>query len=113
MPPNRSVPVPKLAAMRFAWVVWVLGVAVLAAAGYVTTLLPRRRARAAASQTAWSAARAAIETAGVGRAAAPGPVPEAEEWLPRAELIAARRGGAAAAESAAGDARPFDRLWRA
>src|ERR1700759_1442992 len=113
MPPNRSVPVPKLAAMRFAWVVWVLGVAVLAAAGYVTTLLPRRRARAAASQTAWSAARAAIETAGVSRDAAPVPVPEAEQLLSRAELIAARRGGAEAAEARAGYARQADQLCRA
>ncbi len=99
--------------MRFEWVIWLIGVAVLATAGYVASFLPRRRAQAMASRTAWSAARAEIETAGVSRDAAPIDVPEAEQLLTRAELIAARRGGAAAAASAADCARRADQLWRA
>jgi hypothetical protein len=94
------------------WYVWPIGVVILGVAGFVTTLLPRRRARAATSRTAWSAARAAIETAGVSRDAAPVSVPEAEHLLMRAELLAAQHGGADAASSATGYARQADRLWR-
>lgn len=99
--------------MRFEWVVWPVGVVILVIAGFVTTLLPRRRARAAESRTAWSAARSAIETAGVSRDAAPTSVPEAEQLLLRAELLAASPGGPAAASDAADCARQADRLWRA
>jgi hypothetical protein len=99
--------------MRHVWLTWPSGAAVLAIAGYVTSLLPRRRARALARRTAWSAAHAAIETAGVSRDAAPVPVPEAEQLLLRAELIAAQRGGPEAAGSAARYARQADQLWRA
>jgi hypothetical protein len=99
--------------MRFEWFGWLIGVVVLAVAGFAASLLPRRRAQAVASRTAWSAARAAIETAGVSRDAVPVEVPEAERLLMRAELIAARRGGPMAAESAAEFARQADQLWRA
>jgi hypothetical protein len=99
--------------MRLVWFVWPIGVAILAIAGFVTTLLPRRRARAAASRVAWSAAQAAIESAGVSRDAAPAAVPEAEQLLLRAELLAARHGGPDAASDAADCARQADRLWRA
>jgi uncharacterized protein DUF6403 len=99
--------------MRFAWVLWPVGVVVLGIAGFLTTLLPRRRARAAADRVAWSAAQAAIETAGVSRDAAPVPVPDAEQLLMRAELLAAQRGGADVASSAAEYARQADQLWRA
>jgi hypothetical protein len=99
--------------MRVVWFAWVVGVVVLAVAGFAASLLPRRRAQAVAARAAWSAAQAAIETAGVSRDAAPVEVPEAEQLLSRAELIAARHGGPAAAESAAGYARQADQLWRA
>lgn len=98
--------------MRFVWFLWPIGVAVLGIAGFVTSLLPARRARASADRTAWSAAQAAIETAGVSRDAAPVPVPEAERLLMRAELLAARHGGPDAAASAADHARRADELWR-
>lgn len=99
--------------MRFVWYLWPIGVAVLGIAGFVTSLLPRRRAQAAAARTAWSAAQSAIEMAGVSRDAAPVPVPEAEQLLMRAELLAARHGGPDAASSAAGYAKRADELWRA
>jgi hypothetical protein len=93
--------------------VWPIGIAVLVIAGFAAALLPRRRQRLEASRTAWSSARTAIETAGISRDAAPVAVPEAEQLLLQAELIAARRGEAAAAQSAADHARRADRLWRA
>lgn len=99
--------------MRFAWFLWPVGAALLGIAGFVTSLLPRRRARAAAGRVAWSAAHAAIETAGVSRDAAPVSVPEAEQLLLRAELLAARPGGPDAASDAAECARRADQLWRA
>ncbi len=95
------------------WWVWVVGCAALFAAGYLAVHLPGRQARELRRRTAWSAARTAIETAAVSRDAAPKRVPEAEQLLARAELVAARRGGVAAAESAAGLAVRADRLWRA
>jgi hypothetical protein len=99
--------------MRFAWVLWPVGAVILGLAGFLTTLLPKRRARTATSRTAWSAAQAAIETAGVSRDATPVSVPEAEQLLLRAELLAARHGGPDAAAQAADWARQADGLWRA
>jgi len=99
--------------MRFAWVLWPVGAVVLAIAGFVSSLLPKRRAQAAESRVAWSAAQAAIETAGVSRDAAAAPVPAAEQLLLRAELLAARHGGPSAAAEAAECARRADELWRA
>jgi len=99
--------------MRFAWFLWPVGAVLLAIAGFVTSLLPARRARARASRTAWSAAQAAIKTAGVSRDAAEVSVPEAEQLLLRAELLAARHGGPDAAGEAADCARRADELWRA
>lgn len=95
------------------WWIWAAGGVVLFAAGFLAVRLPRRQAVALRRRTAWSAARTAIETAGVSRDAAPERVPEAEQLLARAELVAARRGGAAAADSATGLARRADELWRA
>lgn len=103
----------KVTGMRFTWYIWPVGVVILGIAGFLTTLLPRRRAQAAASRIAWSAARAAIETAGVSRDAAPVAVPEAEQLLMRAELLTARHGGPDAASAAADCARRADQLWRA
>jgi hypothetical protein len=99
--------------MRFAWFLWPVGAVLLGLAGFVTSLLPRRRAEALASRTAWSAAQAAIQAAGVSRDAATGSVPEAEQLLLRAELLAARHGGPSAAGEAADCARRADELWRA
>jgi hypothetical protein len=98
--------------MGYSWWGWLLGVAVLALAGFATSYLPRRRAQARARSTAWSAARAAIETAGISRDAAPVDVPQAEQLLQTAELIAARHGGKDAAENATCYARQADELWR-
>ena len=98
--------------MSSSWWVWLVGVLVLFAAGGAATLLPRLRVAGVERRTAWSAAHAAIDTASVSRDAASGTVPEAEQLLARAEAVAARRGGRAAAETAAGYARRADRLWR-
>jgi len=94
------------------WLIWLIGVVLLFVAGFAAVLLPRRRANELDRRTAWSAARAAIDTAGVSRDAAPARVAEAEQLLARAESIAAEHGGRAAAESAADCARRADRLWR-
>jgi hypothetical protein len=99
--------------MRFAWFLWPVGAVLLGLAGFVTSLLPKRRARALESRTAWSAAQAAIESAGVSRDAAAVPIPEAEQLLLRAELLTARHGGPSAAGEAADCARRADELWRA
>jgi hypothetical protein len=93
------------------WVLWVVGVVALVAAGFAVTYLPRARVRGLRRRTAWSAARAAIDSASVSRDAAPD-VPEADELLTRAELLAAHRGGVAAAEEAADCAARADRLYR-
>jgi hypothetical protein len=95
------------------WWVWPVGAALIAAAGYAAVWVPRRRAAAAERRTAWSAARAAIDSAGVSRDACTVAVPEAEQLLSRAELVAGRRGGRTAAESVARDANRADQLWRA
>ncbi|HLU46289.1 MAG TPA: DUF6403 family protein [Natronosporangium sp.] len=92
--------------------VWVLGGAVLLAAGFVPVFLPRLRARRWRRRVAWSTARAAIASAVISRDAAPCRVPEAEVLLTRAQWLAAHRGGAAAARSAAAYAQRADRLWR-
>ena len=94
------------------WPIWTVGVVVLLGAGFAAVVTPRLRAGARQRRTAWSAARAAIGTAGVSRDACPVPVTEAEQLLSRAELIAARRGGRAAARSAAACAERADALWR-
>jgi hypothetical protein len=95
------------------WAVWVAGVAILAVAGFAAALLPRRRAAAAAGRAAWAVAHAAIESAGVSRDAAAAELPEADQLLLRAELLAAGRGGPGVAETAADCARRADRMWRA
>jgi hypothetical protein len=92
--------------------VWVVGVVVLVAAGFVATYVPRARARALRQRTAWSAARAAIASAAVSRDAAVEDVPAAGDLFARAELLAANGGGVAAAEEAADCAERADRLWR-
>ena len=94
------------------WLIWLIGIVLVFLAGFGAVLLPRRRADAADRRTAWSAARAAIDTAAVSRDAAAGRVAEADQLLARAESLAADRGGRAAAETAADCARRADRLWR-
>ncbi|MFI7546925.1 DUF6403 family protein [Actinoplanes sp. NPDC049599] len=95
------------------WPIWVVGVGLLVGAGFAAVAVPRWRAGELHRRTAWSAARAAIGTAAVSRDACPVPVAEADQLLARAELIAAGRGGHAAARTAAGYARRADDLWRA
>jgi hypothetical protein len=95
------------------WWIWPIGVVVLLAVGFGTTLMPRRRVAEQTRRTAWSTARAAIDAAGVSRDAAPARVAEAEQLLSQAESIAARHGGRSAAETAADCARRADRMWRA
>lgn len=91
---------------------WVVGVVLLVAAGFGAVYLPRTRSRSLRRRTAWSAARAAIDSAAVSRDAAAADVPAAEELLTRAELLAASGGGVAAAEEAADCAERADRLWQ-
>ncbi|WP_341771695.1 DUF6403 family protein [Actinophytocola oryzae] len=74
--------------------------------------MPWARDRGLRRRTAWSAARAAIESASVSRDAVGGELPGAEELLARAVLLAAHRGGVAAAEEAADCASRADALWR-
>lgn len=95
------------------WVVWVLAAVVLAAAGFGVVAVPRWRDRDLRRRTAWSAARAAIDSAAVSRDAAAAPLPEAEQLLTRAETIAAAHGGPRAARAAEDHARRADALWRA
>jgi hypothetical protein len=99
--------------LSLSWVVWAAGAMLLIAAGFLAVAVPRRRSGALERRTAWSGARAAIDTATVSRDACPVPVAEADELLSRAELILAGRGGRSAARSAADCARQADRLWRA
>lgn len=91
---------------------WLVGGVLLVGAGFATALLPRWRARGQEARTAWSTAHTEIDSAAVSRDAAATRVPEAEQLLARAELIAAEGGGAAAARAAAGYAKEADRLWR-
>ena len=95
------------------WWLWVAGTVVLAGAGFAATAVPRLRLRASSRRTAWSAAHAAIASAGVSRDACRDAVPEAAQLLARAEGIAAGRGGDSAATEAAELARRADRVWRA
>ena len=95
------------------WWIWAAGGVVLFVAGFLAVRLPHVQDAALRRRTAWSEARTAIETAAVSRDAAPARVPEAEQLLTRAELVAARRGGAKAADTAAALAHRADRLWRA
>lgn len=95
------------------WPVWVIGAAVLLAAGFATAFVPRWRARARAHAAAWGTARAAIESARVSRDTAGAPVAAADQLLARAETIAAERGGPSAATAAERYARQADELWRA
>ncbi|WFE67288.1 DUF6403 family protein [Micromonospora sp. WMMD714] len=98
--------------MAHPYLFWLAGAVLLVAAGVVTTLLPHHRARTEQRRTAWSTARAAIDSAAVSRDAAPGRVPEAERLFARAESLAGARGGPDAAREAAEHARRADRLWR-
>ncbi|MFF5181600.1 DUF6403 family protein [Micromonospora sp. NPDC000316] len=98
--------------MSHTLLVWLVGGVLLVGAGLATTVVPARRARDRKRQTAWSAARAAIDSAAVSRDAATSPVPAAEQLLARAELIAAGRGGVSAARTAEQHAQQADRLWR-
>ncbi|RIV41188.1 DUF6403 family protein [Micromonospora radicis] len=91
---------------------WLFGGVLLLAAGFVTTLLPRRLARTRQTRVAWSTARAAIDSAAVSRDATAVRVPEAERLLARAELLAAEHGGVVAAQAASEHARRADELWR-
>ncbi|WP_459709968.1 DUF6403 family protein [Actinophytocola sp. KF-1] len=93
--------------------VWVVGVVLIVAAGFAVAYLPRVRARSLSTRTAWSAARAAIDSAAISRDAAPADVPEADDLFARAELLAAGRGGVTAAQEATDCAERADRLWRA
>lgn len=95
------------------WVVWVLAAVVVAVAGFGAVAVPRWRERDVRRRTAWSAARAAIDSAAVSRDAAKDPQPEAEQLLTQAETIAAGHGGARAARTAEEHARRADALWRA
>jgi hypothetical protein len=95
------------------WLVWVVGAVVVAAAGGGVVALPWLRDRDLRRRTAWSAARAAIDSAAVSRDAASAPQPEAEQLLTRAETIAAAHGGPRAARAAQDHARRADALWQA
>jgi hypothetical protein len=92
--------------------VWVVGALLLVVAAFGVGYLPRTRSRALRQRTAWSAARAAIDSATISRDAAGHDVPAAEDLLARAELLAAGRGGVVAAEEAADCAQRADRMWR-
>ncbi|MET1075775.1 MAG: DUF6403 family protein [Umezawaea sp.] len=92
--------------------VWIIGAVVLVAAGFGAVVLPWWRARDEERRVAWSAARAAIDSAGVSRDASMSRVDEAERLLAKAEAIAADRGGTAAARTASECAYRADRLWR-
>ncbi|SCL25174.1 hypothetical protein GA0074692_1909 [Micromonospora pallida] len=95
------------------WLIWLGGGVLLVAAGAATTLVPRWRTRQQERRIAWSAARAAIDSAAVSRDAAPRRVAEAERLMSQAELVAADHGGVDAARLAARYAQQADRLWRA
>ncbi|MGA3486531.1 DUF6403 family protein [Micromonosporaceae bacterium DT55] len=98
--------------MSLSWLIWPAGLLLLLGAGFAAGLLPALRTRQARRAAAWTAARAAVESAAISRDAAPEPVPAAEELLHRAELIVAAGGGPSAAATAAEQARRADRMWR-
>jgi hypothetical protein len=101
-----------LAGVCVSWLPWVLGVVLLAAAGFLAAYLPRLRARGLRDRTALAGARAALDSAAISRDAAPRPVAAADELFARAELLVAGRPGVTAAEEAAELAERADRLWR-
>ncbi|MEU4781313.1 DUF6403 family protein [Micromonospora sp. NPDC023633] len=67
--------------MSHTLLIWLVGGVLLVGAGFATTLLPRWRARGLEHRTAWSAARAAIDSAAVSRDAAASRVPAADRLL--------------------------------
>ncbi|GAB3573844.1 hypothetical protein GCM10027445_33680 [Amycolatopsis endophytica] len=91
------------------WLVWLIGAVVLVAAG-VAVVLPRGRRQERGA--AWSLVRNAVDKATISRDAARRDVPEADQFLARAERMLADGGGPNAARAAAGYARHADRLWR-
>jgi hypothetical protein len=91
---------------------WVVGVVLLVAAGFVVTYVPRARARDLRRRTAWSAAHAAIDSATVSRDGVTRDLPVANELLTRAQLLAAHHGGLAAAQEAADCAAKADRIYQ-
>ena len=93
--------------------VWGVGAALVVLAGAATVAVPWWRDRALRRRVAWSAARAAIDSAAVSRDAASGRDDEAEQLLARAETIAARHGGVQAAETAREYAARADARWQA
>lgn len=92
--------------------IWLVGGVILLASGFSAALMPWLRARRRSRQIAWSAARAAIDSATISRDAAPGRDVEAEQLLARAELLAAGRGGRNTARSATAYAQRADQRWR-
>lgn len=99
--------------MPSSWLIWVIAGVVILAAGFGVAVVPRLRARASDREVAWSAARAAIESATVSRDACADRPVVAEEALARAEAIVANGGGARAARTATAHARRADGLWQA
>ncbi|WP_033288192.1 DUF6403 family protein [Amycolatopsis jejuensis] len=99
--------------MTSSWPIWVLAALVLVAAGVAAVAIPRWRDRQLQVRTAWSAARAAVESATVSRDAAAARQPEAEQLLARAETLVASHGGTRAAKAALAQAQQADELWRA
>jgi hypothetical protein len=98
--------------LRVSWLPWVLGVVVLAAAGFGAAYVPRRRNRQLRERTAWADARAALDSAAISRDASLLAVPVADDLYTRAELLVAGEGGLAAAEEAVVLAEKADRLWQ-
>lgn len=98
--------------MQGDWLIWVIGVPVLCLAGFATSYLARRRARALQGRSGWAAAEAAVDSARISRDAAPVANGAADDLLARAELIAADGGGPADARVAEDLAARADRLWR-
>lgn len=103
--------------MPSSWPIWLIGVLVLALAGFATTFVARRRARDLRVRTAWSSARASIQRATISRNGLPGgELPagnvEAEDLLSEASLLTAARGGLDAAHTAGELADRADALWR-
>jgi Family of unknown function (DUF6403) len=94
------------------WLIWLIAAVVLLASGFVGAFLPWRRAQELRKRSAWSRARAAIDSASVSRDACLVTVPDAERLLARAESIAADRGGAKAAGMVSDCAAHADRLWQ-
>ncbi len=98
--------------MPWSWLIWLIGLVLLLLAGFGAALLSGRRVGDLRRRTTWSSAHAAIASATVSRDACRESLPEAEQLLARAELLAADRGGADAARMAARSAERADRLWR-